>query len=91
MTALAQPKAPGAGPTGRFAVLLDAIREQRGRWNAVRDLRLYRQLDVNVPPAQLRAIARGDLRDLAAWGWLQLHDQPSNRFYTLNSRKDVRP
>ena len=80
-----------AGPTGRLAVLLNAIREQRGRWNAIRALRLYRHLNVNVPPAQLRAIARGDLRDLAAWGWLQLHDQPSNPFYTLNSRKDVRP
>jgi hypothetical protein len=37
----------------------------------------------------MRAIARGDLRDLAAWGWLHLHDQPSNRHYTLNTRKDT--
>jgi hypothetical protein len=83
--------APAAGPTGRLAVLLDNIRRQRGRWTAIRVVRLYRRLAVDVPPARLRAVARGDLRDLAVWGFLVLHDQPSNRHYTLNSRKDVRP
>ncbi|MDL5205076.1 hypothetical protein [Streptomyces sp. ALI-76-A] len=80
-----------ARPTGRLGLLLAEIRRQRGRWNAIRVIRLYRALGVSVPSAQIRAIARGDLRDLAVWGWLQRHDEPSNRFYTLNSRKDVRP
>lgn len=80
-----------AEPTGRLAGLLNEIRRQRGRWTAIRVIRLYRELGVDVPPARIRVIARGDLRDLAAWGWLQLHDEPSNRFYTINTRKDVRP
>jgi hypothetical protein len=75
--------APAAGPTGRLAVLLAEIRRQRGRWNTARVVRLYRRLGVAVPPERLRAIARGDLRDLAAWGHLTLHDQPSNKHYTL--------
>ena len=77
-----------AEPTGRLATLLNEIRRTRGRWNAIRVLRLYRERGVDVPPARIRAVARGDLRDLAAWGWLRLHDQPSNRFYTLALRKD---
>lgn len=82
-----------AGPTGRVGELLDAIRRQRGRWNATRTVRLYRRLDstAGIPDTKVRAVARGDLHDLAAWGHLVLHDEPSNRHYTLNSRKDVRP
>jgi len=79
--------APAAGPTGRAAQLLAEIRRQRGRWNATRTVRLYRRI-TDLPDTRLRAVARGDLRDLAAWGHLALHDQPSNRYYTL--RKDVR-
>jgi ParB-like chromosome segregation protein Spo0J len=75
--------APAAGPTGRPGELLAAIRRQRGRWNTARVVRLYRRLGVAVPPERLRAIARGDLRDLHAWGHLTLHDQPSNKHYTL--------
>lgn len=75
------------GPTGRTAQLLAEIRRQRGRWNATRTVRLYRRI-TDLPDTRIRAVARGDLRDLAAWGWLQLHDQPSNRFYTLTTRKD---
>lgn len=53
----------------------------------------YRRLDTaaDLPATKVRAVARGDLRDLAAWGFLTLHDEPSNRHYTLNSRKDARP
>lgn len=80
---------PAAGPTGRVAELLAEVRRQRGPWNTVRVIRFYRRLGVAVQPPQMRAVARGDLRDLAAWGWLQLHDQPSNRHYTLNTRKDT--
>lgn len=82
-----------AGPTGRAGELLAEIRRQGGRWNATRTVRLYRRLDsaADLPDTKVRAVARGDLRDLAAWGYLTLHDEPSNRYYTLNSRKDVRP
>lgn len=95
MTTVAQAgaQAPAAGLTGRLADLYAAIRRQRGRWNATRVVRLYRRPDfpVDLPDTAVRAAARGDLRDLAAWGFLVLHDEPSNRHYTLNSRKDVRP
>lgn len=81
---------PAAGLTGRLADLYAAIRRQRGRWNSTRVVRLYRRLDsaAGLPDTKVRAVARGDLRDLAAWGFLVLHDDPSNRHYTLNSRKD---
>ena len=95
MTTTAQPgasAAPAAGPSGRVGELLAAIRRHRGRWNATRTVRFYRRLDsaASIPDTKVRAVARGDLRDLAAWGYLALHDEPSNRHYTLNSRKDVR-
>ncbi len=87
-TVQAGAQAPAAGPTGRPAQLLAEIRRQGGRWSATRAVRLYRRI-TNLPVNRLRAVARGDLRDLAAWGHLVLHDEPNNRFYTL--RKDVRP
>lgn len=93
MTAVAQAGAqvPAAGLTGRVADLYAEIRRQRGRWNATRTVRLYRRLDstAGIPDTKVRAVARGDLRDLAAWGFLTLHDEPSNRHYTLNHRKDT--
>lgn len=84
--------APGAGPTGRLGDLYAAICRQRGRWNATRTVRLYHRLDsaAELPDTKVRAVARGDLRDLAAWGYLTLHDEPSNRHYTLTTRKDGR-
>lgn len=83
--------APAAGLTGRLADLYAAIRRQRGRWNATRTVRLYRRLDstADLPATAVRAVARGDLRDLAAWGFLTLHDEPSNRHYTLNTRSST--
>lgn len=79
-----------ARPTGRCAHLLAQIRRQPGRWNASRVVRLYRSPDfpVDLPDTKVRAVARGDLRNLAVWGCLVLHDSPSNRYYTLNPRKD---
>lgn len=95
MTTTVRAEAPtsAAGLTGRLADLYAEIRRQRGRWNATRTVRLYRRLatTADLPDTKVRAVARGDLRDLAAWGYLTLHDEPSNRHYTLNSRKDVRP
>jgi hypothetical protein len=83
-----------AGPTGRVAQLLDAIRTAHGRWTTVTAFRFYRghlrDLD-NIPNTQLRAVARGDLRDLAAWGHLLRHEEPGRQYYTLKTRKDGRP
>jgi hypothetical protein len=83
-----------AGPTGRVAQLLDAIRTARGRWTTVTAFRFYRDhirdLD-HLPNTQCRAVARGDLRDLAAWGHLLRHEEPGRQYYTLKTRKDGRP
>ena len=82
------------GPTGRVAQLLDAIRISRGRWTTVRAYRFYRDhvsATNTVPNTQLRAVARGDLRDLAAWGHLTRHEEPGCQYYTLKTRKDGRP
>lgn len=80
-----------AGPTGRVAQLLDAIRTGRGRWTTVTAFRFYRDhlrtLD-HIPNTQLRAIARGDLRDLTAWGHLTRHEEPGRQYYLLKTRKD---
>ncbi|MEU6649467.1 hypothetical protein ABZ904_08470 [Streptomyces sp. NPDC046900] len=79
------------GPTGRVAQLLDAIRTARGRWTTTRARRFYRDnvraLD-HMHDGQLRTIARGDLRDLAAWGHLVRHEEPGRQFYVLKTRKD---
>ncbi|MDX2763368.1 hypothetical protein PV729_45540 [Streptomyces europaeiscabiei] len=90
-TVTAGPAGPSAGLTGRLADLYATIRRQRGQWNATRTVRLYRRLDstAGLPDTKVRAVARGDLHDLAAWGYLQLHDEPSNRHYTLNHRKGM--
>jgi len=80
-----------AGPTGRVAQLLDAIRTGRGRWTTVTAFRFYRDhirsLD-HIPNTQLRAVARGDLRDLTAWGHLARHEEPGRQYYTLKTPKD---
>jgi hypothetical protein len=83
-------QAPAAGPTGRLAELLTAIRDQGGPWTTRRVMRLYLRLASTreIPPGKLRAVARGDLRDLCAWGHLVAHDNPGRLHYTLYSRKD---
>jgi hypothetical protein len=85
---------PAAGPTGRVALLLAAVRKQGGEWTTARVLAFYRRTHLgpqDTRRACQRSVARGDLRDLAAWGWLVQHDEPNHLFYTLNTRKDVRP
>jgi hypothetical protein len=79
-----------AGPTGRLAYLLDAIRVQGGRWTTSKAFNAYRSLPqlAAMGPGQIRIAARGDLRDLAAWGWLTAHDDAGRREYSLNTRKD---
>ncbi len=92
-TVQAGPTSPTAGPTGRVGRLLDAIREQRGEWTTKRVLTLYRRLGLEPDRTHythLRAVARGDLRDLCAWGWLRESSDPNRLYYTLNTQKDVR-
>lgn len=89
-TVTAGAQAPAAGPTGRLAELLTEIRKRRGRWNTNRAARFYRDHGIAPPGAQwsrTRTVARGDLRDLHAWGYLVLRDEPNNKHYTLNTRK----
>ncbi|MEU3283161.1 hypothetical protein [Streptomyces antibioticus] len=84
-------QAPAAGPTGRVGQLLTAIREQRGEWSTRRVLALYRRRQLGPAGAtytDLRAVARGDLRDLHAWGWLLKSHDPNRLYYTLNTQKD---
>lgn len=83
-----------AGPTGRVGQLLDAIRTRRGRWTTQQVARFYRDnvrsLD-GMPDGQVRTVARGDLRDLAAWGHLIRHEEPGRQYYLLKTRKDGQP
>ena len=75
-------------PTGRVGLLLDAITRRRGRWTTTTAMRWYRNnvpdLD-GMPPARLRYVARGDLRDLAAWGHLVLHEEPGRIYFKLKN------
>lgn len=73
-----------AGPTGRVARLLDAIRTARGRWTTARAAQFYRDHQLGPPRAkwpQIRTVARGDLRDLAAWGHLVRHEEPGRIYF----------
>ena len=80
-------------PTGHVGDLLAAIRRLGGPWTERRAVGLYLRLPStrDIPPGKLRTVARGDLRDLAAWGWLNRHEKPGRPYFTLNTRKDVRP
>lgn len=74
---------------GRVAQLLDAIRTHRGEWTTKRVQDLYRgtPLAPPQPPAgRFREVARGDLRDLCAWGHLVMHDEKNRRYFTLATR-----
>lgn len=71
--------APASGPTGRLALLLDAIRREGGEWTTGRVKRLYRK---HLPTHILRVTMRRDLAALHADGRLTLHDAPHRRFYT---------
>lgn len=82
-----------AGPTGRLAELLNVIRAQGGRWTPNRAFKVYRTLPAlaGMPLGRVRTVARGDLRDLAAWGWLVAHDETGRREYSLNSSTTGEP
>lgn len=81
--------APAAGPTGRLAELLNTIRQQGGEWTTGRVVRLYLRLAStrDMPPGRLRVVARGDLRDLHAWGHLIRRETPGRQCYILNHQK----
>ncbi|MEU7381513.1 hypothetical protein AB0A91_16225 [Streptomyces sp. NPDC042207] len=84
-------KTTPAGPTGRVGRLLDAIRTGRGRWTTTRAAQFYRDARLGPPGAtwtRIRTVARGDLRDLAAWGHLLRYEEPGRQYYTLKTRKD---
>lgn len=82
-----------AGPTGRAAQLLDAIRTRPGTWTTAKAFEVYRLLPAHagMPLGQIRSFARGDLRDLATWGHLTVSEASGRREYRLTTRKDVRP
>ncbi len=65
--------------------LLATIREQRGKWTPLRVQQLY--VD-RYQRGLYRADARRFLSQLAHQGVLRLHDRPTGRVYTLNTRKD---
>ncbi|MFJ5259127.1 hypothetical protein ACIQAC_01450 [Streptomyces sp. NPDC088387] len=57
-------------PTGRVAHLLDTIRSLGGTWTVNKAVEVYRQMPAHagMKIGRIRHYARGDLRDLAAWG-----------------------
>ena len=71
----------------RLAQLLDTIRTHGVRWTAGRVQNLRRLTGGSVQ----RGTARRDLAELYRRGHLIQHGPDDGRFYTLNSRKDVRP
>lgn len=77
------------GPTGRVGQLLDAIRTDPGTWTTNKAFEIYRLLPAHagMPLGQIRTFARGDLRDLAAWGHLTASETSGRREYHLNTRK----
>lgn len=76
-----------ARPTGRLAQLLEAMASDGGHWTTNKALNFYRaqvRSMASMPHGHVRGVARGDLRDLAAWGWLTAHDKPGYREYSVN-------
>lgn len=67
------------------ARLLAAIQTQGGEWTTGRVKRFYRTA---LPTHVLRVTMRRDLAALHADGYLDLHDAPNRRFYTLAARED---
>ncbi|MGW5477621.1 hypothetical protein [Streptomyces sp. NPDC004008] len=69
-------------------VLDTAIRTWGGEWDTKRVQRLFL---ARYSRGIFRSHARDCLSRRARKSQLTLHDQPNHRFYTLNTRKDVRP
>ena len=80
-----------ARPTGRLAQLLDAMTADGAPWTTNKTYRFYRarvRSMAGMPPGQIRAVARGDLRDLTAWGWLTANGETGHHEYALNTTED---
>jgi hypothetical protein len=75
------------GLSERQARLLDAICTHGGEWTTARALALYALTD---PGVVQRGTARRDLAALHRAGHLALVDDPDNRHYVLNTKKDGR-
>ena len=78
-------KAP-AWPDDWDTVLDTAIREWGGDWTPLRVQRLY---IARYQRGLYRSYARGFLSRRAHQGLMALHDRPTGRAYTLNTRKDM--
>ena len=83
-----------ARPTGRLAQLLDAMATDSGPWSISRTFTFYRahvRSLADMPHGKVRAVARGDLRDLAAWGWLTAHGDDNHSSYSLTTSTTGEP
>lgn len=83
-----------ARPTGRLAQLLDAMTASGEPWTSGQVHRFYRchvRSLASAPAHKVRQVARGDLRDLAAWGHLTAHGPDNRRSYSLNSSTTGEP
>jgi hypothetical protein len=83
-----------ARPTGRLAQLLDAMAADDSSWSSSKAFTFYRshvRSLAGMPHGQVRAVARGDLRDLTVWGHLVEHDEPGHRSYSLTTSTTGEP
>jgi hypothetical protein len=83
-----------ARPTGRLAQLLDAMAASGESWTSGQVHRFYRRHVrslASLPAQKVREVARGDLRDLAAWGHLTAHGPDNNRSYSLTTSTTGEP
>ncbi|WP_394425520.1 hypothetical protein [Streptomyces sp. SGAir0957] len=85
---MSAPNGPlGAGRRARLTVLRRAVTDYQGEWNVARAAHLYAGIFGRY---QWRAIARRDLAQLCTEGLLALHDEPTNRHYSLATRPSTR-
>jgi hypothetical protein len=83
-----------ARPTGRLAHLLNAMAASGESWTSGQVHRFYRRHVcslASLPAHKVREVARGDLRDLAAWGHLTAHGPDNRRSYSLTNRTTGEP
>lgn len=86
-------EAPASRPGPRWPadwdhILDTAIHAWRGEWTTNRVQQLYK---ARYGQGLHRADARAFLSRRVHQGVLRLHNRANARYYTLNSRKDVRP
>lgn len=74
--------------TQRRAALLKAVQTEGGRWKSGRTVRLYEHLGYGHLG---KGTAARDLLALSSAGDLVRHETDGVRYFTLQTRKDVRP